>query len=149
MSIRLDDVEESATLKLADLTNELKKQGKDILGFNLGEPDFDTPPHIVAAAKKALDTGKTHYAPSAGIPELREAIAQKLKKDNGLDVNSKNILVTPGRQTGDLRGLLQPDQQGRRGNSFRAVLGLLRCLHQDERRQNRLGQDERGRFSLC
>jgi aspartate aminotransferase len=96
MSIRLDDVEESATLRLADLTNELKKQGKDILGFNLGEPDFDTPRHIVDAAKKALDTGKTHYAPSAGIPELREAIAQKLKKDNGLDVKSKDILVTPG-----------------------------------------------------
>lgn len=96
MSHRLDDVEESATLRLADLTNELKKQGKDILGFNLGEPDFNTPPHIVEAAKKALDTGKTHYAPSPGIPELREAIAQKLKKDNGLDVSSKQILVTPG-----------------------------------------------------
>ena len=96
MSHRLDDVEESATLRLADLTNELKKQGKDILGFNLGEPDFDTPKHIREAAEKALDTGKTHYAPSPGIPELREAIAQKLKKDNGMDVSSKQILVTPG-----------------------------------------------------
>ncbi len=96
MSKRLDPVEESATLKLADRTNELKRQGKDILGFNLGEPDFDTPPHIVAAAKKALDTGKTHYAPSAGVPELREAIAQKLKKDNGLDVAGKSVLITPG-----------------------------------------------------
>jgi aspartate aminotransferase len=96
MSKRLDDVEESATLKLADLTNELKKQGKDILSFNLGEPDFNTPEHIVAATKKALDTGKTHYAPSPGIPELREAIAEKLKKDNGLDVKSKEIIVTPG-----------------------------------------------------
>ncbi len=93
---RLDQVEESATLKLADLTNELKKQGKDILGFNLGEPDFNTPKHIVDAAKKALDTGKTHYAPSPGIPELREAISDKLRKDNGLDVKSKEIIVTPG-----------------------------------------------------
>ncbi|HEY3274418.1 MAG TPA: pyridoxal phosphate-dependent aminotransferase [Methanocella sp.] len=96
MSKRLDPVEESATLKLADRTNELRKQGKDILGFNLGEPDFDTPQHIIAAAKKALDTGKTHYAPSAGVPELREAIAQKLKKDNGIDVTGKSVLVTPG-----------------------------------------------------
>jgi aspartate aminotransferase len=96
MSKRLENVEESATLKLADLTNELKKQGKDIISFNLGEPDFDTPRHIVDAAEKALETGKTHYAPSAGIPELREAIAQKLRKDNGLDVNAKQVLVTPG-----------------------------------------------------
>jgi aspartate aminotransferase len=96
MSKRLDPVEESATLKLADRTNELKRQGKDILGFNLGEPDFDTPPHIIAAAKKALDTGKTHYAPSAGVPELREAIAHKLKKENGIDVAGKSVLITPG-----------------------------------------------------
>ncbi|HUL62829.1 MAG TPA: pyridoxal phosphate-dependent aminotransferase [Methanocella sp.] len=96
MSERLDAVEESATLKLADRTAELKRQGKDILGFNLGEPDFDTPRHIVDAARKALETGKTHYAPSSGIPELREAVAQKLQKDNGLDVLGKNILITPG-----------------------------------------------------
>ncbi|OPY30942.1 MAG: putative aspartate aminotransferase 2 [Methanocella sp. PtaU1.Bin125] len=93
---RLDQVEESATLRLADLTNELKRQGKDILGFNLGEPDFNTPSHIIEAAEKALDTGKTHYAPSPGIPELREAIAEKLRKDNGLDVKGKEVIVTPG-----------------------------------------------------
>ncbi len=96
MSQRLADVEESATLKLADRTNELRKQGKDILGFNLGEPDFDTPRYIIDAAKKAMDAGKTHYAPSAGIPELREAIAQKLRYDNGLDTKAKDVLVTPG-----------------------------------------------------
>jgi aspartate aminotransferase len=96
MSSRLEQVEESATLRIADLTNELKKQGKDILSFSLGEPDFDTPAHIIAAAKKALDTGKTHYAPSLGIPELRDAIATKLKKENGLDVNGKDVIVTPG-----------------------------------------------------
>ncbi len=96
MSSKLDQVEESATLKLADLTNELKKQGKDIISFNLGEPDFNTPKHIVEAAKKAMESGKTHYAPAAGIPELREAIASKLKKDNKLDVTAKDVLVTPG-----------------------------------------------------
>jgi aspartate aminotransferase len=96
MSSRLDQVEESATLRLADLTAELKKQGKDILSFNLGEPDFSTPKNIVDAAKKAMESGKTHYAPAAGIPELREAIASKLKKDNKLDVTPKNVLVTPG-----------------------------------------------------
>ncbi len=96
MSSRLDQVEESATLRIADLTNELKKQGKDILSFSLGEPDFNTPTHIIDAAKKALDTGKTHYSPSQGIPELREAVAVKLKKDNGIDVTPKEIIITPG-----------------------------------------------------
>jgi aspartate aminotransferase len=96
MSSRLDQVEESATLRIADLTNELKKQGRDILSFSLGEPDFNTPSHVIEAAKKALDSGKTHYAPSQGIPELREAIAAKLKKDNGIDVTAKDIIVTPG-----------------------------------------------------
>jgi aspartate aminotransferase len=96
MSSRLDRVEESATLRLADKTNELKKQGRDILSFNLGEPDFNTPENVVEAAEKALKSGKTHYAPAAGIPELREAIAAKLKKDNKLDASGKNVLVTPG-----------------------------------------------------
>ena len=96
MSSRLDQVEESATLRLADLTNELKKQGKDIISFNLGEPDFNTPAHIIEAAKKAMESGKTHYAPAAGLPELREAIASKFKKDNALDVTAKDVLVTPG-----------------------------------------------------
>ena len=68
MSSKLDQVQESATLKLADLTNELKKQGKDILSFNLGEPDFSTPENIIEAAEKALRSGKTHYGPSAGSP---------------------------------------------------------------------------------
>lgn len=96
MPLRLDQVEESATLRLADLTNELKKQGKDILSFNLGEPDFNTPANVIEAAEKALTSGKTHYAPSPGIPELRDAIAAKLKKDNKLDVTAKDVLVTPG-----------------------------------------------------
>ena len=96
MSSRLDTVEESATLRLADLTNELKKQGKDILGFNLGEPDFSTPKHIIEATEKALAAGKTHYGPSSGVPELRDAITAKLKNDNDLDVPANNILVTPG-----------------------------------------------------
>lgn len=96
MPLRLDQVEESATLRLADLTNELKKQGKDILSFNLGEPDFNTPANVIEAAEKALTSGKTHYGPSPGIPELRDAIAAKLKKDNKLDVTAKDVLVTPG-----------------------------------------------------
>lgn len=96
MPSRLDPIEESATLRLADRTAELKRQGRDILSFNLGEPDFDTPANVVEAAEKALRGGKTHYAPAAGLPELRDAIAAKLKSDNGLDVTGRDVLVTPG-----------------------------------------------------
>ncbi|MDD2778198.1 MAG: pyridoxal phosphate-dependent aminotransferase [Methanocellales archaeon] len=95
MSKRLDGIEESATFRVADLANKLKKAGKDVISFSLGEPDFDTPSHIRESAKKALDEGKTHYTPSAGIPELRESIANKFK-ENGLEVTPNEIIVTPG-----------------------------------------------------
>ncbi len=95
-SSRLQRVEESATIKIANAANTLKNQGVDIISFSLGEPDFDTPVHICDAASKALYDGQTHYSPSPGVPELREAIASKLQNDNGLDVSSEDILVTPG-----------------------------------------------------
>ncbi|MEO0472030.1 MAG: pyridoxal phosphate-dependent aminotransferase [Bacteroidota bacterium] len=89
-------LEESATLALSKKVRELKAAGKDVIGLTLGEPDFDTPAHIVAAAKQALDEGYTHYPPVAGYPELREAIAAKLKRDNALDYSSKQIVVSTG-----------------------------------------------------
>ena len=76
---RLQNITESATIRISNLANELKNQGKDIISFSLGEPDFNTPEHIVDAAKASLDRGETHYTPSPGIPELRRAIAEKLK----------------------------------------------------------------------
>lgn len=66
------------------------------INLGIGEPDFDTPKHIVEAAKSALDAGKTHYVPNAGIPELTSAISEKLKKDNNIDVSQKNIVTTCG-----------------------------------------------------
>ncbi len=95
MSKRLDGIEESATFRVADLANKLKRTGKDVISFSLGEPDFDTPLHIRESAKKALDEGKTHYTPSSGISELRESIANKFK-ENGLEVTPNEIIVTPG-----------------------------------------------------
>ena len=96
LSERLDQIEESATLKLVAKQNEMKKAGIDVISFGIGEPDFDTPGHICDAARDAMNSGFTHYTPSAGIPELRAAIADKLKKDNGLDVSSGDVIVTPG-----------------------------------------------------
>lgn len=74
----------------------MQAEGIDICSFSAGEPDFDTPAHIKEAAKAALDAGKTRYGPAAGEPALREAIAQKLNKDNHLPYKASNIIVTNG-----------------------------------------------------
>jgi len=75
LSKRLNGIEESATIKMGHLAKQLQEEGKDVLNFSLGEPDFKTPDHICEAAKKALDLGYTHYTSSAGIMELREEIS--------------------------------------------------------------------------
>lgn len=93
---RLQNIPESATIKMSNLANELKSQGNDVISFSLGEPDFDTPKHIIDEAKASLDRGETHYTPSPGIPALREAIAEKLKVENNIETTKNNIIVTPG-----------------------------------------------------
>lgn len=95
-SSRLDRVEESATIKAANVANKMRQEGIDVISFTLGEPDFDTPKHICDAAADAMYRGETHYSPSAGIPELRDAIAEKLRTENKLDAKASDILVTPG-----------------------------------------------------
>jgi aspartate aminotransferase len=87
---------ESATLAISKRVRELKAEGRDVIGLTLGEPDFDTPSHIREAAKKALDDGYTHYPPVAGLPELRQAIVDKFKRDNGLSFETGNIIVSTG-----------------------------------------------------
>ena len=86
----------SSTLKLTALTKKLKKEGKDVVNFTAGEPDFDTPDFIKKAAKAAIDEGFTKYTPSAGVLELREAIVGKFKEDNGLAYSPNDIIVTSG-----------------------------------------------------
>lgn len=93
---RVEQVTSSLTLAIDAKAKALKASGVDICSFSAGEPDFATPPHIVAAAKQALDDGKTRYGPAAGEPRLREAIAQKLQNDNGLCYGAENIIVTNG-----------------------------------------------------
>ena len=96
ISSRVRHIPESATMKIADIAAKLRSEGQDIISFSLGEPDFETPENIKRAAKTALDRGETHYTQGSGIPELREAIAEKLKNDNNLDVSPADVLVTPG-----------------------------------------------------
>ena len=93
---RLDRISEPQTIKMAKLSRELKSQGLDIIDLSLGEPDFRTPQHICDAAVKAMEDGYTKYTPVAGIPELRQAVCTKLKRDNGLDYLPENIVVSTG-----------------------------------------------------
>lgn len=93
---RVSSLNKSTTLKITALTKKLIKEGKDIVNFAAGEPDFDTPPYIKEAAIASIEEGFTKYTPSAGIPELREQIANKLQKDNNIDVSGDNIIVTCG-----------------------------------------------------
>ena len=96
LASRVNQVTPSLTLAIDSLAKEMKKNGEDVCSFSAGEPDFDTPIHIKAAAKKALDEGKTRYGPAAGEPGLRKAIAEKLLRDNQLAYNADNIIVTNG-----------------------------------------------------
>ena len=96
LSKRLETVIESQTLAMTKLARELKEQGKDIISLSIGEPDFDTPENICEAATNAMNAGQTHYTPVAGTLELRNAICQKLKRDNYLDFTANEIIVSNG-----------------------------------------------------
>ena len=93
---RIKAVKPSATLEITAKAKVLRGQGRDIIGFGAGEPDFDTPEHIKKAAYRAIDEGFVYYTPTVGIPELREAIAEKLNVENKIQCSAENIIVTPG-----------------------------------------------------
>ena len=86
----------SVTLAIDTKAKEMRAQGVDVIGFGVGEPDFDTPEYICEAAKRAIDAGQTRYTPVAGTLALRQAISDKLKKDNGLDYDPTEIIVSNG-----------------------------------------------------
>ncbi|MGC9138857.1 MAG: pyridoxal phosphate-dependent aminotransferase [Thermoplasmata archaeon] len=88
-------VSPSATIKLLYKETELKSKGEKIISFSLGEPDFSTPEEVLNFACKKMYEGKTHYTPSSGIIELRNRIAEKYKKENKVNVEEKNVIVTP------------------------------------------------------
>ena len=95
----LSRVKPSATIAVSQKARELKAAGRDVIGLGAGEPDFDTPDNIKAAANKAIAEGKTKYTPVSGIPELRQAIAAKFKRENGLDyAPDQTIVGTGGKQ---------------------------------------------------
>ena len=96
LASRLDLIEPSPTLAITARAAELRSQGKDIVGFGAGEPDFDTPEHIKAAAIDALNKGFTKYTAVSGIPELKQAIIRKFQRDNQLEFQPNQIIVGTG-----------------------------------------------------
>lgn len=96
LSLLVNDLSESETLAMSQKSNELKAQGLDVINLSVGEPDFNTPQHIKDAAKKAIDENFTFYTPVAGYLSLREAICNKLKKENNLDYKPNQIVCSNG-----------------------------------------------------
>jgi aspartate aminotransferase len=96
ISHRAASLSSSLTLAIDSKAKQMKAEGQDVVGFGVGEPDFDTPQHIKDACIKALSEGFTKYTPASGIPELRQAIADKFKRDNGLSYKPSQIIVSCG-----------------------------------------------------
>lgn len=96
LSARLNRLAPSATLAMSQRSNELKASGVDVVNLSVGEPDFNTPDHIKEAAKKAIDENYSRYSPVPGYPILREAIVEKLKRENNLEYKSSQIICSNG-----------------------------------------------------
>ncbi len=96
LSDRILNMSESATIAMAQMARELKAKGHDVISLSLGEPDFDTPEHIKEAAVQALKDGYTKYTPVPGLPDLRQAIVDKFKRDNNIDVDLAQVVVSNG-----------------------------------------------------
>ncbi|WP_416358346.1 pyridoxal phosphate-dependent aminotransferase [Aureimonas phyllosphaerae] len=96
LAASLDRVKPSATIAVSQKARELKAKGMDVIGLGAGEPDFDTPDNIKQAAVEAIARGETKYTPISGIPQLREAISQKFKRENGLDYKPEQTIVSTG-----------------------------------------------------
>ncbi|MDD1735374.1 MAG: pyridoxal phosphate-dependent aminotransferase [Methanothrix sp.] len=96
VSARMASIHESTTMKISAMAKKLAATGQDVIDMGVGEPDFDTPKNIVEAGCNSIRMGETRYAPTAGIAELRRAIADKLARENNLHVTADDVTVTPG-----------------------------------------------------
>ena len=114
ISPRANAADEGAIIRMSQRTRELRALGHDVVALTIGEPDFDTPLNIRDAAKDAMDRGFTHYSPVAGIPELREAIAEKLLVENGLNYRPNEIVLANGTKqaiNNSVLSLIGPDDE--------------------------------------
>jgi aspartate aminotransferase len=112
LSSRATSLTPSLTLSIDSKAKAMKSEGIDVCSFGAGEPDFDTPEHIKAAAIASLEAGFTKYTPSSGIPELRQAIAEKFLADNGMDYKPSQIIVSDGAKHSCYNAILATCQPG-------------------------------------
>jgi aspartate aminotransferase len=112
ISTRASSLSPSLTLAIDAKAKQMKAEGQDVVGFGAGEPDFDTPQHIKDAAARALAAGFTKYTPSSGIPELRQAIVDKFKRDSGLEYKPSQVIVSCGGKHSCYNVILATCQEG-------------------------------------
>ena len=112
LSERATSLSPSLTLSIDSKAKSMIAGGQDVCGFGAGEPDFDTPEHIKAAAIAALQSGFTKYTPSSGVPELRQAIADKFKQDNGLNYKASQVIVSNGAKHSCFNAIMATCQEG-------------------------------------
>ena len=96
LSQALQRIQASPTTAMTDRASELRAEGRDIISLSVGEPDFDTPPHVIEAAKDALDAGDTRYTPVTGTARLKEAAALHFRRDLGIAAEARDVIVTAG-----------------------------------------------------
>ena len=146
----LSRVKPSATIAMTQKARDLKAKGREVISLSVGEPDFDTPDNIKQAAIKAIERGETKYPPVLGIPALREAIAAKFKRENGLDYKATDTIVAHRRQADPLQRLPRHHERGRRGHHPRALLGQLSRDGRDQPwRAGRRADDDRERLQAA
>jgi aspartate aminotransferase len=112
ISSRAAQLTPSLTLTIDSKAKAMKSEGLDVCGFGAGEPDFDTPEHIKAAAVAALEAGFTKYTPSSGIPELRQAISEKFAADNQIEYRPSQVIVSNGAKHACYNAILATCQPG-------------------------------------
>ena len=142
VSKRAQAVPPSATLAVTARAKELKAQGVNVVGFGAGEPDFDTPEYIKEAAIAALKAGKTKYTPASGTLELKKAIAEKLKKDNGLDYKPEQIVINIGAKHSVYNAMQAVARPGRRRDFAYPVLADVSGGDKIGRGQSKGRQDQ-------
>ena len=144
VSKRLQEVPASGTIAISNLVSQMKAEGVDIVSFSMGEPDFTTPENIIDACCDSLHAGFTHYTPSTGIPELREAVAEMENRVDGVPCKASNVLITPTKQAifmialayidpGDEVILMDPSGRGSPRLRLREVRGRVRRGPRDDR----------------
>ncbi|MFW6144684.1 MAG: aminotransferase class I/II-fold pyridoxal phosphate-dependent enzyme, partial [Candidatus Natronoplasma sp.] len=99
-------------IKFLTKANQMEREGRDVVRFEIGQPDFDSPENVKEAAKRALDEGFTNYVPTTGIPELKEAIQDDIEKTRGFRPSKEQVMVLPGAKPGLFFGLLATVEQG-------------------------------------